>query len=1261
MGLTKAQSAAINERGKSVLVSAAAGSGKTYTLTKRIIDKIIGDENNPPRDISRMLIVTFTRSAAQDLREKIFKALTKAIEKHPDKPHLKEQLLHLGDAKISTIDSFFIDPVKENFDKLGLPANLRLADSTELGEVKKDCLTSAIEEMYSKSNIVSGSTLCDINLRNDFLDLWNGLSSTKQVSKINEYLIDIHKNVMTTPDGVEALKKNAEKLRKYAGGDFFACPFGEAIQSKAIATALLAESKFDYYIELIKSKPEEDLVLEKYLPKFEEYKTACTTLAQKCRGTYAEAKEAYESFKLSALNGIGNNDKTPFAEECGKIKTAINGTITTKDGLGKKVLFRTPDEIKEQLLLTARYNEIIYEIIYSFNKKYTAYKEEHGLFEFYDMPIYLLRLLKDESISIINDMRAKYDEVYIDEYQDVNTIQDEIFKLIGGERKRFMVGDIKQSIYGFRDAVPELFSGYRDSFPKHGDPAGEDSDGCTIFMSENFRCDRNVIDFSNTVCAFLFEAAGKRLNYQKEDDLKFGKINIPDGYVPPKVQVNIVEDYSEKPKKKKGDPTDEEQDTSEAVIISAAEEEIPREIILCAKEIARLIKEEVKLNPDYDPDNPDSKEPPYKKISAKDIAILVAKKKHAPLFAKALKKYGVSYHMSAISQLFDGEDMKALLFLLKVINNPLDDVALSGFLTSSAYSGSPMFTLAELITIRRHEKDTKTLFAAVRQYGKHGENDPLDTLLSRRARAVVKLIGELRAYSRKVSVEKLLKYISANEEFSLVCETDAYVYLYDTACNYTKNSWNGLYSFLKVFKKLAENGDASFKDAAPADAVNIMTIHQSKGLERHAIFLYKVDENFPNMEANDRLNYKAGLGCAMKLPTEAVDENGNSVIEKYESSIVRDALLESIRQDKILEEMRVLYVALTRARERLYISATIKGSFEDYKNNIRMNGMSSYAKTAYNNFLSWITMALIDPVNTINHDSFVINTVNAADINPNVNDYLSDVLQSESELSKEEKKYVEIIKKNRKRSEDSKDVTIPSKIAASKANDTLFDYVSDESGLDDETRKEGLKKKLELLRSSSKNLFKPTDKTASAADIGTATHAFLQFCDFVNLRDYGVEKEIERLVENEFMTAEDASLINRTQIDKFVKSDLFELILSTKNVHREFRFGLFVDAQNFAQSDEAKTKLAGKRIYVQGSIDILIEADNDEIYICDYKTDRVNYREGETANEFRSRLTESYSYQLAQYKNAVKQIFGRDPDRIFIYSLSIGQTVEIKI
>ena len=1251
MQFTKAQEAAMTARGRTLLVSAAAGSGKTFTLTQRIIRSIIEEG----RDISRLLIVTFTRAAAGELRSKISKALSEAIAENPGNAHLQKQLLLLGSAKISTIDSFFSEPVRANFEKLGLPASMRLADEAELSPIRESAMKEVLDRFYEGCEGLSEGRLSEVGQKERFTDLVGIISAARDSSNLIPTLLEIYGKLITAPEGVGRLQKATERLRAAASTDFFKTAEGGVIRDKLKELVDYTAAAFGKCCDEMAKDP---ILCDKYIPCFDQNKTLCVSLSEILKqGSYEEVRAAFDAYAPSRIPSLRGNEKSETAERYKDLRgKKLNPAIKSA---AKTYLSMTQGEIAYCFAESAEFCMMISRILTEYERIYSEEKLRRGLCEFSDMPKFMLRLLSDENkqpTEYARHLSESFDEVYIDEYQDVNEIQDRIFELIGGNR-RFMVGDIKQSIYGFRDAVPELFSGYRDAFPKHDDPAGKNSDGCTIFMSENFRCDTNVIDFSNTVCAFLFEAAGKSLNYQKEDDLKFGKINIPDGYVPPKVQINIVEDLTVKPKK--GEKTDDTPDAGETAIISAAEEEIPREIILCAKEIARLLKEEVKLNPDYDPKDPNHKEPPYKSISPNDIAILVAKKKYAPVFAKALKKYGVSYHMSAISQLFDGEDMKALLFLLKVIDNPLDDVSLSGFLTASAYCGSPMFTLTELITMHRHSKGAKTLYDSVRQYGKHGENDPLGTLLSSRAREVIKLIGDLRAYSRRVSVEKLLKHIATNENFSLICETDAYVYLYDTACNYVKNSWSGLYSFLKVFKKLAENGDASFKDATPAEAVNIMTIHQSKGLERHAIFLYKAEEDFPDMDASDRLNYKAGLGCAMKLPTEVVDEDGNSAIEKYESSIVRDAIIEKIRQDKALEQMRVLYVALTRARERLYISASIKGTFEDYKNKLRMNGTSSYAKLACKNFLSWITMSLIDQSNNINPDSFVINRINAADIDPNEVVDLTEAILSENNLSEEEKKYVDIIKNSRKATEGNEDVTIPSKVAASKVSDTLFDFVSTNDGLNDSVNKEAIEERLKLLRSNSKNLLKPTEKTASAADIGTATHAFLQFCEFVELKNNGVEKEIERLVKEEYITAEDAELVDRQQIDQFVMSDLFELILSARNIRREFRFGLFVDAKDFAKNKDARSKLDGKKVYVQGSIDILMEADDGDIYICDYKTDRIG--EGESIDKFKTRLYNTHKHQLEQYKNAISTIYKKAPQKILIYSLPLGEAIEIKV
>ncbi len=1244
MALTTAQNAAINEKGRTILVSAAAGSGKTFTLTKRIIDKIIGDENGAS-DISRMLIVTFTRASAQDLREKISKALSKAIAENPTNEHLQKQMLLLGDAKICTIDSFFTDPVKKNFEKLGLPASLRLADDAELDDIRLEIMNGAIEDMYKEYGICSDGALCDMGKRCAFLDLLLALTSTKANADTPNILINIYTKLMSTTLGVELLKKNAERLRNSADCDFFDTDEGKVIQNQAVSICELAAEKFEYCIKKMAS---DEFVSGKYLASFEGFKTSCLALAQSCRGTYVEAKAAIESFSFGRMPSIATADKTPLSIECANAKNDIGKATTDKKyGLINKYFYLTPDEIKREILTTAEYNEILYKIISSFHAKYSLYKKEKGLCEFADMPLYLIRLLENDKLSVKDEMIKMYDEVYIDEYQDVNEVQDKIFRIIGEDR-RFMVGDIKQSIYGFRDAVPELFSSYRSTFPKYDDEAGRGSDGCTIFMSENFRCDSTVIDFTNTVCPYLFRAAGKKLEYTSDDDLKFGKINLPDNYEPPKVQINIVEAI--KPSAK--DTTNEASDTEDDD--DAGTDNIPAEAILCAKEIARLLREETKPNPD----DPCGEPLPIEKG---DIAILVRANNDGLVVARALKKYGIEYCLSAKSEIFDGEDMKALLDMLRAINNPEDDISLCGFLTSPIYCGEPMFTLAETVSIRRHTKDSKSLMSALVAYGELAGTDPLATLLCRRAKMAVDLISKLRALARKVSADKLLKEIRTYPEFSAICESSAYIFLYDTACNYVKKSWNGLFSFLKYCSKLAKKGSASFLDATPSSAVNIMTIHQSKGLEKNTIFVYNTAKQFSNRDTRLSLNYNGELCCATKLPHELCDSEGRLTVDRYDDSYIRKAVILKNWENNLYEEMRVLYVALTRARERLYVSATIKEDFEKFKNKIAMMGSSIYARLAQKDYISWIVSSILAPDNDVRQMSFDINVFSADDILTSAPETIGDINVNNTNLTQAELSYIETIKRAQNADTHAEKIAIPAKIAASKASPDLLDKILADSAdhpLDND--RNSLLMRIELMRSAKHRAQSSGDMPrASATDIGTATHTFLQFCDLALTKNLGVESEIARLVEKRFISKSDAEIINKAQIEKFIESDFFTLLLSCENIRREFRFGLFADAADFAENDTLKSTLSGKRIYVQGSIDILAEGDDGKIYVCDYKTDRI--AADESLNAFKARLLLSHKHQLMQYKNAVSTIFGKAPNKIFIYSLPLGEAIELEI
>ena len=355
--------------------------------------------------------------------------------------------------------------------------------------------------------------------------------------------------------------------------------------------------------------------------------------------------------------------------------------------------------------------------------------------------------------------------------------------------------------------------------------------------------------------------------------------------------------------------------------------------------------------------------------------------------------------------------------------------------------------------------------------------------------------------------------------------------------------------------------------------------------------------------------------------------------------------------------------------------------YAERKEKVLMKGFSKNARLDHRSYLDWIISALNSPTNNVHTDSFVLNVIKEADIdltppkcnddNDNDNDIQNNNNNDKTpKYTEEEQAYAEIMK-NAMASKDKHGATtpsVPTKIAASQVSSDLFDKIFKVSentlNASDEEEVNAIKERIALMRSPESKLSSLLEKnaTSNAAQIGTATHAFLQFCDFKKLQANGFDSELERLKNNEFISVEDASRIKKSPIDRFVKSNFFKIILEClPNVRREFRFGLFEDAESFAQNPETKNAIAGKKVYVQGSIDILMETKDGEIYLCDYKTDRIDHENHETPDEFKTRLLNTHRPQLTQYKEAVEKIYGKAPDKIFIYSFSIGEAVELNI
>lgn len=1235
MGFTVAQQAAIDQSGKTVLVSAAAGSGKTYTLTQRIIKKIIEDG----ADISRMLIVTFTRAAAGELKSRISSALSEEIAKHPENRHLQNQMLLIPSAKICTIDSFFTDPVKSNFDKLGLPAKVRLADSTELEDTRNEIFSSVIENMHARYGISANSKLSDISSRNEFTDLIYLLTSSRSTGKLISILYNLYNRLITSPLGVEILKNNAQRLLESADKDFFDTPEGEVIKQDILFSLGTSLNVFRAYIDRME---EDEFVKQNYIFNFTENCDMCISLMHKIQKTsFEKLSEAFEVYAPSKLTSIKKNDVTPFSEECKNARTGAHKKILD---IKKKYLAYTNEDIKNEYIATSKINLLLYDILSMFDKKYRQAKKDAGLFEFSDMPRFLLELLGDGTTPVAKEMREMYDEVYIDEYQDVNEIQDTIFKIIGGTH-RFMVGDIKQSIYGFRDAMPSLFAGYKNAFPLYTDSESvEATGGCTIFMSENFRCDKTVISFTNAVCSALFEASSEAINYTKNDDLVFQKMGLPENYEPADVQINIFDDGKYSDILTENEEDESEPDTPIITEDDVRDTDIPNEALYCAQEILRLIKSETKPN--------------GAPISFGDIAILVRVKHHAPLVAAALKKYGIEYCLSASNQLFDSNDMKSLLDLLRAIDNPEDDMALCSFLTSTAYDGEPMFSLEEIVTIRKSSGVQKSLYRAMFEYS--DTTDKLATLLTNRVSNALEILKSLRALSRRVAIDKLLRVIKTIPDFKLICDSEAYTYIYDCACNYVKRSWNGLYAFLKYYKKLAESGNVTLKEASNTNAVNIMTIHQSKGLEYHAVFLYGCSRAFSTKESKIPVNYDRSLCVATKSLVEEEDEDGIKYIASTTGNIIKNAVVKSVYNESLLEEMRILYVGLTRARERLYISATINEEYASFRARMKMLGREPYAIMKQKSFIEWIFASLgdKDEDSDIGYKISVHSAIKIIDEIPDEDQIQSSVISA----TKEEMAHVSsLLYANRATDSEKLIASIPSKVAASKAVPNMLDESLDIT--DSEHTADAIRARLSLMSSAKKDFDSLLSKasTPSASDIGTATHSFLQLCDFDRVVDTSIDSEIQLLIDKKYISIECANMINRRQINMFFESNLFKSLKEAVQIHKEFKFGIYKNASEFTNDPEISKLVSDKVIYIQGAIDLIIIFPDGSIHICDYKTDRILPEEKENIKLFQARMKERHKNQLCQYRSAIEQIFKKSPEKIYLYSLPLGETIEIEL
>lgn len=1198
---TSAQSAAIQTHDKTLLVSAAAGSGKTATLTERILRSLINDE----ADIEKMLIVTFTRASAAELRTRISSALSEALANDPTNAHLNAQLLKLDRARICTIDSFYLDLIRDNFSSLALSHNFRIADTAEMDVLSVSVMNKVIDRFYE--------------IDPDFSLLTECFSGIRGQDALVDVFLSVASRCESLPEGISFLHTVAERTHIEAELDFFDTSFGLLLCHNLLA---FAEHLYELFLNASSYVAENPDYVKPYAESF----AYLTEFAERILSTvnqphaYAELSKLFADYSLPRIGrlpkGAEPSDTLLFYKE---LRKTMNEKIKK---LAQKSFSQPQESITHSMLQTAYLLQKLFLVLSEFEAYMNEEKQLRNILTFSDIRRYAMRLLVDENGSpteIAKSYAQEFSEIYIDEYQDVDRVQDEIFRAISRADNRFMVGDIKQSIYGFRGAEPQVFADYRAAFPLHDPEAPHEGSAESIFMSNNFRCDRTVIDFTNSVCSFLFSCCAESLDYRPEDDLVFSKPRELTTESPVPVTVAVITSPTTTPTDE--DFEDEENDTEDYDKNTAEAQYV-------ANEIRRLLREETLNN--------------GKRIRPGDIAVLSRNRAMLSYIEQALRDIGIATTDSGMKCYFENPDVLMVLCLLNTIDNPHRDVYLAGTLRSPIFS----FTMEDLVRIRKASSAAHSLYDALIEIC----DEPSE--LGKRAALFCEQLHAWREAAASLPVERLLRVLFDSDPFvasglvnTKVGSSDGgnLLLLYEYARHFEASSFKGLYGFIEFLNTMIEQGrDIETPTPEPsADRVSLMTIHQSKGLEFPVCFICGASKKFNRSDTLDSLLLAYPHGVAMKL----ADESGLARV----NTPLREALHTTITERATEEEMRVLYVALTRARERLYVTGSTAKE-EALKKKALLVGAfpSRHTILSCSSFLEWILSATVADSSMQDSSCRVIYVAGESVFNDDtptvewdaplatetVDTALLEQLQKDFAFSYP---YAALAK-------------IPAKISVSRLSPELLD--ADDPSVD-----------LIPARSAEiPDFFRADGKHRyTAAERGTGTHLFLQFCDFEALKKGGVREEFSRLSSLGFLPPQAEEQIYFEDLERFVKSRLFSEISTAKQIIREQRFNILLPPDGFTKNPLLLEQIRGESLAVQGVIDLIVITEDDRLCLYDYKTDRLSSEELSSSDLASAKMNALHGLQLSYYAKAAEALFGRPCDVLGVYSTHAARLFPIAL
>ncbi|MFC4619630.1 helicase-exonuclease AddAB subunit AddA [Camelliibacillus cellulosilyticus] len=1213
---------AITETGSDILVAAAAGSGKTAVLVERIIRKITDPDH--PIDVDRLLIVTFTNAAAAEMRSRIGQALEKELSKKPGDLRLRHQLALLNKAQITTLHAFCLSVIRRYYYRLDIDPAFRVMDDTEAELLREEVLETLFEAYYGAddqerfyelvdrySNDRSDTELIEIIQKLDVFsrshpwpEAWlDGIIAAYQVKA--DISID---DLPWTPDLKQAIRYQCQGL----------------LRRIEEAEKIAGDPGGPY----------------PYLENFRQDRALLEKILEATHGPWETLAAAFDHLTFSKLKPCRGDDIDTGLKDRAK---GLRDNMKEKLSQLKEELFARPvDSYLEDLQEMAPYVALLVRLVKDFGKRYAQLKHEKAVVDFSDLEHLCLQILRDPASKpgderpsdVARAYRAQFDEILVDEYQDTNFLQETILRHISRGGNVFMVGDVKQSIYRFRLAEPGLFQEKYKTF-KRSDAIDDHEPGVRIDLSQNFRSRKEILDGTNYIFNQIMDETVGEIDYDERAALKLGATYYPEAER--RTELHLIGRLDE------AGESDEE---------TAEYQTAELEAHYIADNIKKLIDDGYDI---YDTETGQNRPIRYRDI----VVLLRSASTWSPALLDVFKERGIPGYAELSKGYFEAIEVSVMMALLKTIDNPYQDIPLASVLRS------PIVGLSggELARIRVYER-YGPYYDAIKGYTEAFQDD-----LAGKLKTFLAHLEDWRKRARRGALADLI--------WQIYRETGYYDYvvglaggeqrranlraLYDRARQYETTSFRGLFRFLRFIERLQDNG----KDLGEAralseqeDVVRVMTIHKSKGLEFPVVFVAGLNKKFNLKDTTEKTLLHKTLGFGTK--------NINPIKRYTIPTLPYAAIKRKVLAESLAEEMRILYVALTRAREKLFLIGTVKDIQKTVQNWVGevagADGMlPTFERSEARSYLDWVGPAVMG-----HHDAAIFHDMvgfvpENASVRTHPSRWDAVICRAQDIVIHEPAPMEQRDKEDRLRQFLPVDGSGYFSNAVHRqmswqyphhgATLTMAKQTVSEIKRQQERFNEGFGDRLirQFRRPISDRPRFLSGRELKANERGTIMHKMMQHVRFQPQMTLAyLEAERDRLVADEWMTSEEAEALNLEAVHRLFQLPVGKRLLTATRVTRELPFSLGLSAtevyDNWDGSDE--------KVLVQGVIDCLYE-EAGGLSLIDYKTDRVTGR-FENDEDAKRVLIARYQKQIDLYRLAIERIWKRELREAGLYFFDGG-------